>query len=273
MNKQNLHINRDQVERLADLGNQLKERRQQQGITLEEVANRTRIQPRLLRAIEAGQRNELPEAVYVHGFIRQYANAIGLNGVELASEFPMPFTQTAATRSVWLNLPGAQLRPVHLYGIYLVLMVAAVSTLSYIINRSSTSTQLAALENLQRSVPTNATVIGPVLPHPSLGTVTNQISSPLNANKPVRVGLKLTSQSWIRVMVDGKVDFEGVLPEGSQRTWTAAKQVVLRAGDAGGVMVSFNDSQSRPLGEPGSVEEVAFPPERRLANLPDELGN
>jgi cytoskeletal protein RodZ len=273
MSKQNLHITREQIERLAELGNRLKELRQQKGMTLEEVANRTRIQPRLLRAIEAGERNELPEAVYVQGFIRQYANAIGLNGVEFASEFPMPFTQMAASRSVWYNLPGAQLRPVHLYGIYLVLMITAVSTLSYVINRSSTSTQLAALENLQRSLPTNATAIGPVLPNPTLGVVTPSVSSPINANKSVRVGLKLTSQSWIRVLVDGKVDFEGVLPEGSQRTWIAAKQVVLRAGDAGGVMVSFNDSQSKPLGEPGSVEEVAFPPERRMANLPEELGN
>ncbi len=273
MSKQHLHIIPDQIERLADLGNRLRELRQQKGMTLEEVASRTRIQPRLLRAIEAGQLNELPEAVYVQGFLRQYANAIGLNGVEFASEFPMPFCQVTAARSNWRNLPGAQLRPVHLYGIYLVLMVSAISTLSYVINRSSTSTQLAALESLQRSLPTSATVIGPVLPNPTLGSVTSQVSSPINSNKPVRVGLKLTSQSWIRVVVDGKVDFEGVLPEGSQRTWTAAKQVVLRAGDAGGVMVSFNDSQSKPLGEPGTVEEVAFPPERRIANLPDGVGN
>jgi cytoskeletal protein RodZ len=273
MNKQNLQITRDQVERLAELGNRLQALRQAQGLTLEEVAQRTHIQPRMLRAIEAGQLNDLPEAVYVQGFIRQYANAIGINGVEFASSFPMPFTHMTTARPAWRNLPGAQLRPVHLYAIYLVLMVSAVSTLSYVINRSSTSTQLAALENLQRSLPTNATAIGPVLPNPTLGAVTSPVNSPITANKPVRVGLKLTAQSWIRVVVDGKVDFEGVLPEGSQRTWTAVKQVVLRAGDAGGVMVSFNDSQSKPLGESGSVEEVAFPPERRMANLPDTLGN
>ena len=272
MNKQNLQITRDQVERLAELGNRLKERRQQQDMTLEDVANRTRIQFRLLQAIEAGKLSDLPEAVYVHGFIRQYANAIGLDGVELANHFPTPSTQMAASRPAWRHLPGAQLRPVHLYALYLVLMVSAVSTLSYVINRSSTSTQLAALENLQRSLPTNATAIGPMPPTPTLGSVTN-VTSPISPSKPVRVGLKLTSQSWIRVMVDGKVDFEGVLPEGSQRTWSAAKQVVLRAGDAGGVMVSFNDGQAKPMGEPGSVEEVAFPPERRLANLPDVLGN
>ena len=272
MNKQILPINRDQIERLAALGSALKERRQQQGMTLEEVVNRTHIQPRLLRAIEAGNLSELPEAVYVQGFIRQYANAIGLNGVEFASQFPTSFTQMAAPSPFWLSLPGAQLRPVHLYAIYLVLMVSAVSTLSYVINRSSTSTQLAALENLQRSLPNSSAPIGPTLPMPTLGAITN-VNSPLPINKPVRVGLKFTSQSWIRVMVDGKVDFEGVLPEGSQRTWTAAKQVVLRAGDAGGIMVSFNDSQSKPMGEPGSVEEVAFPPERRLANLPDGFGH
>jgi cytoskeletal protein RodZ len=265
-----LQIHREQTERLTELGSQLKELRQQQQMTLEQVANLTHIQPRLLRAIEAGKLSDLPEAVYVQGFIRKYANALGLNGVEFASDFPLPFITETEPRPVRRGVTGAQLRPVHLYGIYLVLMVSAVATLSYVINRSSTSSQLAALENLQR--PANAIAIGPMLPAPTLGTAPNS-PAPVVAGKPVRVGLKLTSQSWIRVVVDGKVDFEGVLSENSQRTWMAAKQIVLRAGDAGGVMVSFNEGQAKPLGEPGSVEEVAFPPERRMANLPDGMGN
>ncbi|MCY7321823.1 MAG: DUF4115 domain-containing protein, partial [Phormidesmis sp. CAN_BIN36] len=87
----------------------------------------------------------------------------------------------------------------------------------------------------------------------------------------VRVGVMLTAQSWVRVVADGKTEFEGVLSEGTQRAWVANQQVVVRAGNAGGVMVSFNDGQSKKLGEPGAIEEMAFPPDPRLATLPNAV--
>jgi len=45
------------------------------------------IQLRLLQAIESGDPDELPEANLYLGFIKQYADALGLN-VELANSFP-----------------------------------------------------------------------------------------------------------------------------------------------------------------------------------------
>jgi len=47
------------------------------------------IQPRVIRAIEAGNLKELPEGVYIRGFLRRYADALGLDGHALASEFPL----------------------------------------------------------------------------------------------------------------------------------------------------------------------------------------
>ena len=68
----------------------------------------------------------------------------------------------------------------------------------------------------------------------------------------------MTSQSWVRIVVDGKTEFEGVLSEGTKRAWEANKQLVLRAGNAGGIMVSLNDGTAKRLGEPGAVEEVTL---------------
>jgi cytoskeletal protein RodZ len=271
MNKHNLY-NREQLERLAELGSRLSETRKAQGITLDEVAKRTNIQPRLLQAIEVADLSLLPEPVYIQGFIRQYANAIGLDGLELAMAFPalsLAFSEPRST-STWRGWSVAHLQPVHLYGIYFVLMISAVHTLSYWMNRSSDSVQLATLENLQRP---QAQPIGPALPAKAFGSASSPAPAPIGNQKAVRIGLKLTSQSWVRVVVDGKADFEGVLLEGAQRTWMADKQVVLRAGNAGGVMVTFNDGKEQPLGDPGDVKEVAFPPEPRLANLPTRSHN
>lgn len=266
MNKQTLQTNRDQAERLAEMGLQLCELRQQQEISLEQIASKTRIQPRLLEAIEQGRLEDLPESVYIQSFIRQYADAIGLNGVEFASTFPTPY-KLPDYRPSWRSLPGAQLRPVHLYLIYMLLIVSAVNGLSYFLNRSMRQPELANVD--MKMQPTAPTPIGPVNPLQNVAKATAQKQP--GTQKAVRVGVMLTAQSWVRVVADGKTEFEGVLPEGTQRAWVANQQVVVRAGNAGGVMVSFNDGQSKKLGEPGAIEEMAFPPDPRLATLPNAV--
>ncbi|MGV0024669.1 helix-turn-helix domain-containing protein [Phormidesmis priestleyi] len=262
MNKQVLQANREQAERLAELGMRLAQLRQQQDISIEEVARTTRIQPRLLRAIEEGNLDVLPEPVYIQSFLRQYAEAIGLDGAEFAIAFPARFG-LPELRPSWRSLPGAQLRPVHLYLLYMFLIVSAVNGLSYFLNRSSTQAQLPEVQRLQ---PAPGAVIGPVSPQSA--TPINNVAAKPGPQKFVRVGLTLTSQSWVRVVADGKTEYEGVLSEGAQKTWVADKQVVVRAGNAGGVMVTYNDSQAKQLGQPGAIEEMAFPPDPRFANLP-----
>ncbi len=57
----------------------LKEIRQQKGITLEEIAEKTKINKSYLRAIEECRFNDMPQAiVYQKNFIRSYAEALGL---------------------------------------------------------------------------------------------------------------------------------------------------------------------------------------------------
>lgn len=261
MRKQTLQTSREQAERLAELGAQLRDRRQAQEIPLERVAGTTCIQPRLLRAIEQGKIEELPEPVYIHSFIRQYADAIGLNGVQFASEFPMTGMTLPPMPTAWRTLPGAQLRPMHLYLLYMMLIVGAVNGLSYFLNRSVQSS-VATIET--QSAPAAPVVqIGPTLPVKQSAAAKKAAPA---SDKPVRVGMVLTSESWVRVMADDQVAYEGELPKGTQRTWTANKQVIVKAGNAGSVIVSFNESAGEPLGSPGEIEEKAFPPDPKMAN-------
>lgn len=53
----------------------------------------TMIPQRLLQAIEEGDLNELPEPVYTQALIRLSADAIGLDGTELAKRFPINVNQ------------------------------------------------------------------------------------------------------------------------------------------------------------------------------------
>jgi len=264
MNDPILPLDREQAEKLTELGYRLQQLRQKQRISLEQVAAKTMIPKRTLAAIEVGDRDQLPEPVYIQGFIRRYADAIGIDGTEFAAAFPIQ-TPLKLDKPFWRGpLIQAQLRPLHLYLLYMVLVIGAVSGLSFIFNRS-TSPQVVGLTN---------TAIPNPQPSPNQSGAQASSASPAPSTsattvvqKPVRVGMKLTAQSWMRVVVDGKAEFEGVMAEGTQRTWLADKQVVLRAGNAGGVMVSFNDGKAKRMGDPGSVEEVTFGSNAASGNL------
>lgn len=253
--------NEQQAATLADLGERLNQSRRQLDISLEDVAERTHIQTRLLRAIEEGRLKDLPESVYVQSFIRQYANAIGLNGLYFSSEFAESGTPKHS-RTPWrLKFPMfGQLRPVHLYFGYLALVGVSVQGVSALVNQSNAQPELSAesLQKFKESLPPSTTLMGP---NPKTVAIKPSASAP---NQGVRVGMTLTEQSWVRVVADGQEAFEGVLTEGTTRSWDAKKQLVVRAGNAGAIMISFNNGKASPLGAPGTVQEVAFPPTSQL---------
>lgn len=250
----------EQAELLAEIGAYLCQVRQLQELSLETVASITKIPVRTLQAIEAGNMEQLPEPVYIQGFIRRYAEAIGADGTEIANAFPTGAI-IKPVKPTWRSTFKAQLRPLHLYVLYMLLVVGAVSGLSYMLNRSANQTSRYA--NLSKPVlsgqyvaPGSTEFYGP--PAPTQVGKTTAKPSPTVSGKPVRVGLTLKAQSWLRIVVDGKTEFEGVLPQGTQRTWEANKQVVVRAGDAGAVLVSHNEEKPQQMGEPGAVEEKQF---------------
>lgn len=264
--KQNpIYVQQQQVEKLQELGSCLRQIREKQAVSLEEVAEKTRIQSRLLKAIEEGRLEQLPEPVYIRGFLRKFADALGLNGTEFSHAFPASSVGFQLLRPTWRHLPVGQLRPVHLYLMYIALVMCAVSGLSYVVNRSAVqvsdretffpqpSHQLFG--NTELTLSDSSEKLGPLVP-----AVANY---PSQDGKPVRVGVTLQSQSWIRIVADGKTQFEGVLPEGTQRTWVANQELVVRAGNAGGVLVAFNDEKAKKLGDLGQVNEVTFAASRR----------
>lgn len=84
-----------QVEQLWNVVAILQRRRLEQSVSLEEIAAKTYIQLRLLKALEAHQLDELPEPIFVQGFIRKCGDALGLNGSALAASVMDP--QSAAS--------------------------------------------------------------------------------------------------------------------------------------------------------------------------------
>lgn len=263
MTRDNSLLQQEQVERLMQIGAYLHHVREEEGLSLEEVSARTLIQPRLLKAIEEGKLHQLPEPVYVQGFIRRYAEALGLEGAEFAEAFPAE-RSLHVTQSSWKDSPAAQLRPLHLYIAYVALIMASVSLLSLIVGRAPNST------TGQTSVNTTSQAIAPATSQPSQTAANSGQTAvlptrsapkrPAASGKPVQIDVKLTAQSWLEVEVDGEVKLAEVLSEGTEQTWTAEKQIRVRAGNAGGVLVAHNGSTPTQMGVPGAVEEKTFAP-------------
>ncbi|WP_298674368.1 helix-turn-helix domain-containing protein [uncultured Sphingomonas sp.] len=68
------------------VGERLRSAREAQGLTLAEIAARTRVPQRHLEAIESGDFASLPSPTYAVGFARAYARSVGEDEVEVARE-------------------------------------------------------------------------------------------------------------------------------------------------------------------------------------------
>lgn len=69
------------------LGEALRAQRERMGLTLEQAAEDTRIREKFLRALESGDYQTLPGTVYTKGFLRNYAEYLGLRPDELIAQF------------------------------------------------------------------------------------------------------------------------------------------------------------------------------------------
>ncbi len=72
---------------MTELGSRLKEAREQKDLSLDDLQQITKIQKRYLVGIEEGNYSVMPGKFYVRAFIKQYAEAVGLNPEELFEEF------------------------------------------------------------------------------------------------------------------------------------------------------------------------------------------
>lgn len=238
--------------KLAEMGAYLRQVRESQSMTLEEVAAKTMIRVSLLRSIEEGQLYKLPEPIYVQGFLLRFAEALGLNGVEFAKTFPIISTWRKQKIAQWYYLPMPKFRPIHLYLIYILVIIGAVKGLAGFVEttamQESNGQQPEAAETVASSEPEKPTP--PTTASQTLG------ASQSNSNAPVRVGLIVQASSWVQIIADGKTEFEGTLQQGTERTWEAKKQLVILAGNAGGILMAVNDEQAKLMGEPGVAEEV-----------------
>ncbi len=76
---------------MFDIGSSLREARLRQELDFPELEARTKIRPKYLRALEDERFDILPAPTYVKGFLRSYAEALGLDGQPFVDEYSSRF--------------------------------------------------------------------------------------------------------------------------------------------------------------------------------------
>ena len=109
-----------------ELGRYLKQQRELRGLSLEVVAQATKIPPTLILALESGQFERLPARVFVVNYIRAYAQVIGLSADEAVLRYEEVDRQAAATPPMELEQKRKKRALASLAGLLLAALVAVV---------------------------------------------------------------------------------------------------------------------------------------------------
>ena len=299
------------AEKLRSVAQQLVQAREAQGIPLEEIATKTFIPMRILKALEAGETFKLPEPIFVQGFIRRYAKLVGLDGDALAKEIPLntqpvavdlikeaprpPLVDVIRNQSSKASVPDKVMRPVVSYGaensvssrdegygrdrpptdrpVWLFPVLGGVLGFSLLAgaiallrpqapevktaNAPSPSTRPMVI----KPSPKPSVVPSPIAsetPTPSPSITPSPTPSPIVSSGPVKVDVSLSDASWIEVVVDGEVKFDGTMEKGSTQSWSGKKDVQISSGNAGAVKLVHNQSPATVMGKAGQVETKKF---------------
>jgi cytoskeleton protein RodZ len=253
------------------LGIWLRQAREGQGSTLAEAAVGTRIRPRFLEALEAGDFAAFPGGdVQLRGFLRIYARYLGLppdevvarynaevHGVEAAPPAAPAETRplspaSAPTRPMTFQPPSApvytarprrlSLETLMIAGVVLVALVAAVAGGAYLVSRyrgEETAATATTAVPAEAALPTTAAQTpntAAETPAPPAATPT----FPVSPQGGVTLTLEATEHVWVRVTADGRTAFEGMLATEQVETWSGREVIVVETGDGAGLQVTVN---------------------------------
>ena len=223
------------------IGQRLKAAREAKKIALEEACNVTKIQRKMLEAIEGDRLEEILNPAYARIFLKKYAAYLGVDGVSLLEEYksthligPPPLeVQTEVTRSrqesstpSWLVPAGAGL-----------LALIGIATIGYF-----ALDLYHTLARNRRERPRGR----PAVVEEKRPAAAPELWVP--ASKPLKLTLQTTADVWLQVKADGAVIFQNVLAQGSSENWTAKRELELWTGNAGAMRLSLNGKPLEGLG-------------------------
>lgn len=270
---------------MGSFGERMQREREMRGITLEEIAESTKIGTRSLRALEQEDFDKLPGGIFNKGFVRAYAKYLGIDEEQAVTDFMAAYGDFQLQLPVAQEpqpLPGEEPEPpsFNVMGVAAALALVVVIGCAWYFNEpikgaaSHVVHRLRGAPSQTQAAAPQAPVTAPATPEasPAVGTTAappadtaKQVAPPV----PTTLGAQATSvpgefvlqirarqDSWVSIIADDKLLMEGVLK--GDKTVHAKDKVVFKTGNASAVEVSFNGEVQPPLGADNQVKTVVF---------------
>jgi len=248
------------------LGETLRQARLDKSVSLADAARDTRIRRSYLEALEAEDVASLPPAVYTRGFLRTYAEYLGLNAQAMVDLYqpparrePSPQLRPAVPRvAIPRQIP---LRPV-MYGISGIAFVAAIGfawnwyqDVQHTLNQgdSSLRARVGTPTPGGARLPTAFPIVAS--PSPTAVTTPEPTPSPTPTIDGILVEFRTTSRVYVEAAVDGQQVVAETLAPGTQRTLPLAQNsVIMRTSNGSAVDVTVNGVHQDPQAATEPVE-------------------
>ena len=114
------------------LSQTLRERRELLNLSLEKLSQKTGIPTKYLRRIEEGEWERLPSRVYVRGFLRKYAEKVGINPDEVVKKYEALKIERGEKPPPKAKIPSVTLSPrTARVGAYVIVFLVVVGYIGY----------------------------------------------------------------------------------------------------------------------------------------------
>jgi cytoskeletal protein RodZ len=147
-------LNKAQVEQLKEITAHLLQVRQEKSIRIEEIASQTLIRVGVLQALEEERFEELPEPIFLQGFIRRYGDALGLDGNALSYSLITNVVRQESNNA-HKNSDNKRNTYIPLVLTYILLLVGASAGLLHTLNPRLTAESPTPEDNNQQSIVSN----------------------------------------------------------------------------------------------------------------------
>ncbi len=282
----------------AKIGRILEQKRKEKGLSLEEVEQATKIRKRYLDGLERDDYGVLPAGVYAQGFLKTYANYLGLNGEDLSRQLksrrrpqrergidfktgPENGFEEPLIAPTGLQGTGKRRFPTSAVVTLLVavLVLAVVVGALYYVGRGVEASRSGKedpppaqpADNPQKQDPqkkvagkqeaqgTGAQAEGTEQSKEEPAGADTQRAGQNAPPEKLSVAIDVSERpSWLLIRADGVVVYARVAQPGYSRTFEADRRLYIQGGDAGAVSVEINGQDAGTLGEPYYVGEKNF---------------
>ena len=235
-------------------GEELQRLRETTGLSLEDIAEETKISRQILRSLESGDFRFLPQKVFSRNFVTQYAAVVGADPEHLADAFEAAWERflLASGAHLQMDVDEAPFIQTIRWRFWLPVAIAAailIVAAAVILRGSAPEVHLAAES---RSTPIARTVTKSVPASPSmLPTATEVVDEADHVSILVRVRPKM--ECWIHFRDRDGVAGGKLLTGGSEERIDLKGPVKLTVGDADAVVIEIAGVEYGGLGRPGQV--------------------